>query len=94
MYIVSQLATSTEKSLTNLREVLTLSTESTTQRIVATNNSRVAFAVIYSGDDYDERFVDIAEALVNDLSVYNCNKEIGYWKESHSRSKAKPKSEE
>lgn len=80
-------------SLVNLNETLMLSTEGNSDSIIATNNNRIAFSTVYTGDDYKERLSDIASALNEGVVVYNTEKDIGYWKHGTSHKKSTPKSE-
>ena len=82
----ANIKTTGDACLVNLRDVLTITAESARNRITVTNNDRVVFATLYGGEDYLKRYSDIAEALINEVPVYDCNKEVGYWKHSSTAS--------
>ena len=72
-----------QKSLFNLDEATRLYTFSGGLR----SNEYVDNA-IYEGEDYNERFDDIVEALEADtLKVYDSNNPVGYWKKGKPQSK-------
>ena len=84
MYV--NIKTTGDRCLVNLKGVLNMTAESSRSRITVTNSNRIVFATVYSGEDYLERYSDIAEALINEVPVYDCNKEVGYWKHSSTAS--------